>query len=152
MQKKISDKTLLKGAVKNGATHRAATKKKRKVSEHKKLEKQCLSLWSQCVIARDRTCRNCNSDEYLSAHHVRSVSNHNTMFDIDNGLCLCWRKCHFPQKYHPERFQDMVLNIIGQEKYDYLKAKSLITRKWSVSDLTELKEYLKNKLQEFKSA
>ncbi len=126
-------------------------KTKRKKSEHKKLEEKCLDLWSDCVITRDRTCRNCNSDEYLSAHHIRSVSNHNTMFDINNGICLCWRKCHFPQKYHPEKFQDMVLSIIGEEHYNQMKYKSLIVRDWTVEDLRNKKEELKLKLEELKN-
>jgi hypothetical protein len=136
----------------NPTKQKKTKKPKRKVSNRKKLIKQCLDLWSDCVIARDHTCRNCNSDQYLSAHHIRSVTHHITMFDIDNGICLCWRKCHFQQKFHPERFQDMVIEIIGQDYYEEMKRKSSVVVDYTIADLIEIKEYLQNKLKELKGA
>ena len=123
----------------------------KKLPKKKLLEKECLSLWSQCVRERDKVCRNSGSDEHLSAHQIRSVTHHSTKYNINNGLCLCWRKCHFLQKHHPERFQDMVLEIIGDEEYARLKAMSLTDiQKHTVYDLEGIKEYLQNELRRLK--
>jgi hypothetical protein len=130
-------------------TKTVKVKKKHKKSDRQKLQKECNSLWSKCVIVRDRVCRYSNSDYRLSAHHIRSCSNANTEYDLENGITLAW-SVHCLQKFQPEKFQDMVLEIIGQEKYNYLKAKSLIPRKWTVEDLMDKKEELKLKLEELK--
>ena len=118
--------------------------------QHKKLVKQCLKLWSQCVIMRDKTCRNCNSDYKLTSHHIRSVTNKNTMFDIENGICLCWEECHCQQKWHPERFQDIVIEIIGNKYYERMKRKSQVKIEYSVEDLQEIKEHLTKTLEKLK--
>jgi hypothetical protein len=124
---------------------------RKKKSEKKKLDDECLKLWSKCVIARDHTCRNCNSDYRLSSHHIRSVTNHSTKYNVDdNGICLCW-PCHSLQKFRPEKFQDMVLEIIGQGKYDYVKRLSRVIVDFTVADLRDQKEYLQAKLKDLKS-
>lgn len=123
----------------------------KKLPKKKLLERECLDLWSKCVRERDKVCRNCGSDEHLSAHHIRSVTHHSTKFNISNGLTLCWRKCHFLQKCNPERFQDMVINIIGDEEYARLKAMSLTDiQKHTVYDLEGIKEYLQDELKRLK--
>ena len=98
--------------------------KKTKKTKKQILEAECDKLWSQCIIARDRTCRGSNSSDRLSAHHIRSRTHRSTRWDLDNGLCLSW-KVHFLQKANPERFQDLIINIIGDEKYQALKRKAL---------------------------
>jgi hypothetical protein len=102
------------------------------------------------VKARDKVCRHCNTDKGLQAHHIRSVSNHATMFLIVNGLTLC-NTLHCQQKFRPEYFQDEVLNIIGQEKYDELKRMSQPTVDYSIADLRDEKELLKLKLVQLKT-
>lgn len=119
--------------------------KKRIVSKRQKLIKECDTLWSKCVIARDRTCRATNSDQKLSAHHIRSRTHHSTRWDLSNGLCLSWN-VHFLQKANPERFQDQIIDIIGDEKYQALKRKSLMPVDYSVADLEDIKADLKQKL------
>lgn len=126
-------------------------KKTKKKSKTKLLEEQCDKLWSECVRERDKTCRNCNSDEHLSAHHIRSRTHHSTKYMVANGLTLCWRKCHFLQKHHPERFQDMVINIIGDDEYQRLKTISLMDiQKHTAYDLEGIKEYLEQELKRLK--
>ena len=121
-------------------------KAKRKVSKKRTLEKKCLDLWSKCVRARDLTCRGCNSDYRLSAHHIRSRTNLSTKYLLANGICLCW-KCHSLQKWNPEKFQDMVLEIIGDEKYQELKRKSQMEiTKHTEYDLEMIREYLEGAL------
>ena len=124
-------------------------KKKKVVSEKKKLDKECRDLWSKCVIARDKTCRYTNEDTFLSAHHIRSVTHKATRFLLDNGLTLSWRKVHFLQKMNPEKFQDMVIEIIGEDFYQEMKRKSqVVVDDYTVDDLTLIKADLKAKLKE----
>lgn len=126
-------------------------KPKQKVSKKRKLEKKCLDLWSRCVRARDLTCRGCNSDYRLSAHHIRSRTNLSTKYLLDNGICLCW-KCHSLQKFNPERFQDLVIDIIGDDFYQELKRKSLMEiTKHTDYDLEMICEYLEEELKRIKA-
>lgn len=126
-------------------------KKKRKVSKKRKLELKCLKLWSDCVRTRDMTCKQCNSDYKLSAHHIRSRVHLTTRFMLANGICLCW-KCHSLQKWNPERFQDMIIDIIGDDKYQELKRKSLMDiQKHTEYDLEMIQEYLEGKLKDYKA-
>lgn len=123
---------------------------KKPIPKKKKLENECDKLWSQCIIARDGTCRGTNSIDRLSAHHIRSRTHRSTRWDLDNGLCLSW-KVHFLQKANPERFQDLIINIIGDEKYQALKRKSLQVVDYSIADLEQIKQDLTNKLKDIKA-
>jgi hypothetical protein len=123
---------------------------KKPIPKKKKLENECDKLWSQCIIARDGTCRGTNSIDRLSAHHIRSRTHRSTRWDLDNGLCLSW-KVHFLQKANPERFQDLIINIIGDEKYQALKRKSLQVVDYTTADLEQIKQDLTNKLKDIKA-
>ena len=123
---------------------------KKPIPKKKKLENECDKLWSQCVIARDGTCRGTNSIDRLSAHHIRSRTHRSTRWDLDNGLCLSWR-VHFLQKANPERFQDLIINIIGDKKYQALKRKSLQVVDYTTADLEQIKQDLTNKLKDIKA-
>ena len=123
---------------------------KKPIPKKKRLENECDKLWSQCIIARDGTCRGTNSIDRLSAHHIRSRTHRSTRWDLDNGLCLSW-KVHFLQKANPERFQDLIINIIGDKKYQALKRKSLQVVDYSIADLEQIKEDLTNKLKDIKA-
>ena len=106
------------------------------------LEKQVDRLWAKIVVERDNACRNCNSEFVLQAHHIRGRQHTATTYDVNNGLTLC-RKCHSLQKFRPEQFHDMIIDIIGQPEYDRLKAKSAAIVKHYYQDLVEIKEKLK---------
>ena len=123
---------------------------KKPIPKKKKLENECDKLWSQCVIARDGTCRGTNSSDRLSAHHIRSRTHRSTRWDLDNGLCLSWR-VHFLQEANPERFQDLIINIIGDKKYQALKRKSLQVVDYTTADLEQIKQDLTNKLKDIKA-
>ena len=123
---------------------------KKPIPKKKKLENECDKLWSQCVIARDGTCRGTNSSDRLSAHHIRSRTHRSTRWDLDNGLCLSW-KVHFLQKANPERFQDLIINIIGDEKYQSLKRKSLTPVNYTTADLEDIRDDLRKKLNDIKA-
>ena len=115
--------------------------------DKKKLDDQCLDLWALIVKKRDFTCRNCNSTTGLSGHHIRVRQHKSTRYDVDNGVSLC-RSCHSLQKFRPEQFHDMVIEIIGQKEYDRLKAKSEIEVHYKIPDLLEIKEHLKSILNQ----
>ena len=123
---------------------------KKPIPKKKKLENECDKLWSQCVIARDGTCRGTNSSDRLSAHHIRSRTHKSTRLDLDNGLCLSWQ-VHFLPQANPERFQDLIINIIGYKKYQALKRKSLQVVDYTTADLEQIKQDLTNKLKDIKA-
>ena len=123
---------------------------KKPIPKKKKLENECDKLWSQCVIARDGTCRGTNSSDRFSAHHIRSRTHRSTRWDLDNGLCLSW-KVHFLQKANPERVQDLIINIIGDDEYQALKRKSLQVVDYTTADLEQIKQDLTNKLKDIKA-
>ena len=111
------------------------------------IDKECRDIWSDCVIARDRVCRHTGDDRGLSAHHIRSVTHASTRFDLENGMALSWTKVHFLQKVNPERFQDIVIDIIGAAEYERLKAKSRIPLKRSIADLRDERDRLTRELR-----
>lgn len=115
------------------------------------IDRQCLNLWSQCVIARDGVCRVTGSDKSLSAHHIRSRGHASTRFDIENGMCLSWTKFHFLQKFSPERFQDGIIDVIGVEEYERLKEKSRRPLKRNIADMRDERERLKRELKAIQS-
>lgn len=121
-----------------------------KKTERKRLDEECLRLWSLCVRARDKTCRNCNSDMNLQSHHLIQRTYKLSRYNTLNGICLC-RRCHFPEHITPEKFRDMILNIIGEENYLALKNCYMIQYKWTISELKEIKEGLKAELKRIES-
>ncbi len=123
---------------------------KKRVSSIKKLENECFSLWSDCIIARDKVCRITGSDERLSGHHIRSRTHHATRFSLENGMAVAW-KVHFLQKANPERFFDMVIDVIGQEEYDRLKTMSLVVVKQNIEDLKQIKFELEAELKRIRN-
>ena len=115
-------------------------------TERKKLDEECLRLWSLCVRARDKTCRNCNSDYMLQGHHLIQRTYKLSRYNLENGLILCAR-CHFPEHVNPEKFRDMILGVIGEDKYLELKKRYMVQYKWTLPELREIKENLKNELK-----
>ena len=51
--------------------------------------------WAQKVKVRDCwSCVICNNKERINAHHIIARENHETKFDVENGISLC-PKHHF---------------------------------------------------------
>lgn len=118
-------------------------------AEYKSLEDLCDKYWSLCVRERDKTCRVSNSDKHLTAHHIRSKQHNSTRWMLDNGLTLSW-KVHFLQKANPEKFQDMVVEVVGDEEYARLKSMSLVVTKYNMEDLKDRLEELKAEYKRLK--
>lgn len=109
------------------------------------LDRECLALWGQIVKARDKVCRISGSSQSLSPHHIRGRGHANTRFDLSNGMCLSWG-VHRLQKLAPERFQDMVIECIGDEEYQRLKTLSMKTRKRHIQDFRDERDRLRKEL------
>ena len=123
----------------------AAPGRKKKPETTTTLDKQCLVLWGQIVKARDKVCRISGSSQSLSPHHIRSRGHANTRFDLSNGMCLSWG-IHRLQKLAPERFMDMVIECIGDEEYQRLKALSMKTRQRKIQDFRDERDRLRKEL------
>ncbi len=126
---------------------RKPQERKKKPETTTTLDKQCLALWGQIVKARDKVCRISQSQQSLSPHHIRSRGHANTRFDLSNGMCLSWG-VHRLQKLAPERFQDMVIECIGDEEYQRLKALSMQTRHRKIQDFRDERDRLRKELTE----
>jgi len=111
-----------------------------------KLDSDCLKLWSLCVRTRDKTCRNCNSDYMLQAHHIVQRNYKASRYILDNGLTLCSR-CHFAEHVDPERFRSIVIGVIGEKGYLSRQEAYRIPYKHSIEGLEEIRTYLKLDLQ-----
>jgi hypothetical protein len=68
------------------------------------------------------------------------------MLDLENGMAICSR-CHCLQKFSPEKFQDKIIEVIGDKEYQRLKVKSQRTWKPLSGDLLMMKDYLKCELK-----
>ena len=119
-------------------------------TERQRLDGECLRLVSLVARTRDRTCRNCGKDTNLHGHHIISRQYKLSRYHPDNLLTLC-RGCHFWEKVSPEKFRDMILDIIGEENYLALKNCYMIQYKWSIPELKEIKEGLKSELKRVES-
>jgi len=83
--------------------------------------------WANAVKDRDlRRCVICGNPERLNAHHIIARENHETKFDIMNGLSLC-PKHHFfcrQQSAHNNPFGFLLwLEKNRPEQLQYLKIK-----------------------------
>jgi hypothetical protein len=127
-------------------------KRKPKAETIATIDKECRSLWSQCVITKaNGVCAVTGSTKSPSAHHIRSVGHASTRFDLGNGMCLSWTKFHFLQKFSPERFQDGIIDVIGIEEYERLRKKSMIPLKRNIADYRGERDRLKRELKAIQS-
>lgn len=115
-------------------------------TERKKLDEQCLKLWSKCIRTNQKVCRNCGKDINLQAHHIVQRTYKLSRYNLKNGLCLC-SSCHFWEKVDPEKFRNIVTGIIGEDKYLELQDKYRCQWKWTVDDLKNIKAELQQKLK-----
>lgn len=116
----------------------------------KQLQKQCDDLFSRCVRTQHKTCRICNSDDRVQAHHIRSRTHLATRYDLSNGFSICF-KHHSLQYYSPEKFQDMIIDVIGDAEYKRLKQLSLIPVRLRLEDYKAILERLKHTLKQLEN-
>ena len=98
-------------------------------------------LWSKAVKKRaGNQCEVCGSQGTLHAHHIFSRRFYSLRWDLENGVCLCF-KHHFGYAHQdPINFYEWVKQ---RRDLDYLKSKKNKTGK---TDYTAIELYLKNEL------
>lgn len=122
----------------------------------KKLDDKSLDLWS-LIVRLPQKCFICGKTQsgltkvVFQAHHIISRRYSAGRWSLENGRCAC-QSCHFLEKPDPERFRDMVLKAIGENKFNELKEKYMRTCKVSEGELSiihaGLKLEYKRRLQE----
>ena len=115
-------------------------KKVTKTSIKKKLDK-IFSL----IVRKRGYCAKCDTTEYkkLQCAHIFSRSRLSVRWDLDNAICLCF-KDHFHWAHRePILFAEFVKNYLGRVRYNALKQKASMIKKWTLEDLKELYEILK---------
>lgn len=76
------------------------------------------------VIRQRGACQNCGSTDTLQAAHIISRRYAATRCDPNNAFCLC-ATCHRRFTEWPLEFHDFVIDHIGADGYDDLRAKAM---------------------------
>ncbi len=118
-----------------------------KRKEEKKLIQKCDELVSKIVRLRDGRCVCCGSRENLQCGHLIKRGRMSTRFDLVNCNCQCSR-CNYKHNHYPEYYTDWFVLTYGVDKYHELFRRSWQTKDWTLTELTELKEELQQKLDE----
>jgi len=81
-----------------------------------------LALWGQIIRARDKKCQWCGkADGKLDGHHIISKGrcSYSGMFDLDNGVCLCFRCHRVLMESHPVEYGDWIRLWLRNKGLDY---------------------------------
>jgi hypothetical protein len=116
-----------------------------------KLKKDTDELWSLAVRTRDGfKCQidNCESTR-VYAHHIISRNHLATRWELDDGISMCWGH---HKRFHGDSSEDMrdkVIAVVGQERFDRMKAlsKTLVTNLIEedlIGKMAELKEFIES--------
>ena len=97
-----------------------------------KLDKCCSDL----VHERD-LCQKCGGFNSLQTAHIFSRSLRSVRWDLDNLLLLC-AKCHFWAHKNPILFTEFVRYYYSEYKYEQLKLKATMIKKWTLCEMQEL--------------
>jgi hypothetical protein len=117
----------------------------------KKLDKKCLDLWS-LIVRLPQKCAICGKEQselnkiIFQGHHIISRRYSAGRWALENGLCICVG-CHFLEKPDPEKFRDMILKTIGENRFNELKEKYMKTCKVTTADLELIRAGLKLELE-----
>ena len=105
------------------------------LKERRKQIKKLDKLWSLKIRSKG-ACEICSKGEGLAAHHIHPRTKYNTRFDLENGICLCYRHhIHFAHKDVIE-FSEFIKERLGQKKYDDLRIRANMSGKGQ--DLTAI--------------
>ena len=121
------------------------TRERTKTSVRKSLD----NLWSLAVKKKaNNRCEVCHKAQSLNSHHIVGRRNLQVRWDIRNGVCLCVKHHKFGvESAHedPLWFREW-LEENRWEDYSYLYCVKNEIAKWTLEDLIEkeqeLKEYL----------
>ena len=116
------------------------------------------TIFSQYIRLRDAmpsgmfrciSCGKIKPIEQADAGHYYSRSNMSTRFDEDNVHSEC-RSCNRFVADHMIGYQENLIKKIGQARFDALRVKAHLSKKWSIWELEELCKYYKTKIEELK--
>ena len=107
-------------------------------------------MWSQVIRLRDNNmCQICHIPGN-NAHHIIGRRNHNTRWDIDNGILLC-AGCHTLRTnsahQNPLWFMDWLIEKKGGKFVKDLRIRGSIIYK---PDYQSIKLFLNNELNQYK--
>ncbi len=83
----------------------------------------------------------------LDCAHFHSRSRRSTRWDIENVAPLC-RGCHGFLDGNPLEKVEFFLELLGQDRFDALTIRARTPKKYTVSDIEELKKYYKERIKE----
>ena len=127
------------------------------------LAKICYDLWRDCIKERAGWRSEISGTPAkigksgkmigLDSHHIAGKSNYWLRFNLDNGIALDSFKehingVHANDPIRSEEYRERVINYIGRDKWEELKA---LRHKKGRPDLIKVKEYLETKLKEYKN-
>ena len=85
-----------------------------------------LTLWGHVIRARDKNCQWCGRKEgKMDGHHIISKGrcSYSGMFDLNNGVCLCFRCHRVKMETHPVEYRNWLYEWLENKgmSYDDLK-------------------------------
>jgi len=98
-------------------------------------------LISEMVRARGY-CAWCHKTDGLETAHIFSRKYRNLRWNLTNLLCLCHTH-HFFAHSNPILFAEFVKDYLGETKYNLLKLQAKSIKKWTLGEMMELYETLK---------
>lgn len=119
--------------------------KKKKIWSTKKADTE----FSKWIRDRDGKCKHCGRTEMLQNSHYWARANSATRYLPENCIALCY-PCHYGNKSYgweyvkQGEYRTFMLTWLGEEKYNWLEAKSLSTypRKDAIIDCMVLLKVL----------
>ena len=114
--------------------------KRKKKSERKLLVDYLDGIWRWATKEiLGRICWWCGSTERIQSDHIQNRHKYPTRWRIENCAILCFR-CHFyRKKQNPAEWAQLVINRIGQDKWEELITES---NRQDKTDLEAAKAYL----------
>lgn len=81
-----------------------------------------LALWGQVIRARDKECQWCGRKKgKMDGHHIISKGrcSYSGMFDLNNGVCLCFHCHRVKMETHPVEYGDWIRRWLHDKDLDY---------------------------------
>ncbi len=98
------------------------------------------------IVRLRGVCARCGKGaEKVTLHcaHIFSRRNMSVRWDLDNCLALCYADHFWWAHPNPVLFTEFVQEYLGKLKYKNLKRKATIIKKWSISEMQDLLNDLK---------
>ena len=124
---------------------------KKKRTNRQKLESKLDILWSKLVKQNaGYKCEYCGDDvSTLNSHHVIGRGNKNLKWDLNNGVCVCYRHHKYNEfSFHTSKtfMNDWIRSVRGDDWWDDLQEKKRSSDKMSLIRMEEIYFELKEKL------